>query len=357
MLLLNFFAVAALLVAYISYHFPPSVTWYFALAGLGYPLIVLCNLFFIVYWLFVRRKFMWISIIGLLIGMNHLSAMLQWNFRDYPEEGENTLKVMSYNVRLLGLYSDKGTGTRDSIFALIRQESPDVVCFQEFYHGDQKPKFSTRDYIVKNLPLRHYHERYTHSTSGREFFGVAMFSRYPIIRKGYIPFEGDVNNFCIYADIVKEGDTIRVFDGHLASIRFQKEDYAFFDQVEESQTVEKDMKRVFGRLRKGYLRRMEQAEKVAAEVSKSPYPVILCGDFNDTPFSYCYNVMTSDLDDAFCEKGSGVGNTYNGSLPGFLRIDYILKSESIRTLDFKTFPHAYSDHHPVMAEFALKDGK
>src|SRR5690606_29465517 len=102
-----------------------------------------------------------------------------------------------------------------------------VFCFQEFYHDKKGKDFITKDSLVKLLDTPYEHERYTHEMRDQRYFGVATFSKYRIINKGEIAFENDPNNFCIYSDMIINADTVRVFNAHIGSIRFQDDDYRF----------------------------------------------------------------------------------------------------------------------------------
>src|SRR5690606_35944163 len=137
--------------------------------------------------------------------------------------------------------------------------------------------------------------------SGKRYFGVATFTKFPIINKGEIAFENDPNNFCIYSDVLIESDTFRVFNAHLGSIRLQHDDYEFFgDQEGPEYPVKKETgQRILTRLKAAFEKRAVQAEKVTQEIAASPYPVIFCGDLNDTPVSYCYRQFNKLLQDAF----------------------------------------------------------
>lgn len=348
-MLANYAAIIALLLAYLAAHTPPKTIGYLALFGLAYPFALLFNLLFIVYWYFKKRRNMLFSFIAIVAGVTHGSDFFQVNlFRGKPT-GENTIKVMTYNVKLFGVYDGaNGKQNRKNIFELLEKEQPDVVCFQEFYYSNKHGEYETRDTLVKFLSAKYYHERFTHAMNGRQYFGVAMFSRYPIINKGYIPFETDVNNFCIYADLKVGDDTIRVYDAHLASIRFQKEDYQLMDENAGNEELDKGGKRIMKRLKSGFVRRQEQVGRIVANVKDVKYPVILCGDFNDPPVSYCYEQLTDQLSDSFWEAGRGIGNTYIGVFPSF-RIDYILHSKEFRAVEHRTLPEEYSDHHAVTA--------
>src|SRR5690606_4885852 len=135
---------------------------------------------------------MLLSIVAFLIGWNHFTDFFQLSFPDKKKESQKELKVLTYNVRLFDYYNTKsGKETRNRIFDVLDKEQADVICFQEFYHTDREGVFETRDTLLKFLPNKYYHERFTHALSRKQYFGVALFSKYPIIRKGHVPFASD----------------------------------------------------------------------------------------------------------------------------------------------------------------------
>ncbi len=153
-------------------------------------------------------------------------------------------------------------------------------------------------------------------------------------------------------------DTVRVYNCHLQSIRFGAEEYKFLQNLgkdEDEQTV-KRTRNILSRLRIAFIKRATQADMIAKHIKKCPYPVIICGDFNDTPLSYTYKKITEGLVDAFRESGSGFGTTYAGPIPG-LRIDYLLHSPEISAFNFKITRAKLSDHYPVAANMILRPKK
>ncbi len=350
----NFFSILLLFLSYAAVSFSPEKVGYLVLLGLAYPVILLVNIIFIIVWMFRRRRFVILSLFAILLGFNFLTDFFNFSLGNEVSETEDSrLEIMTYNVHLFGLYDESDNEKkRNQIFDVLKGEAPDILCFQEFFHSDQKYYFTTRDSLIRFLPTKYYHERYTHARNGRNYFGVALFSKYPIINKGYIPFESDVNNFCIYADIKYNGDTIRVYNAHLQSIRFKPEDYAFVEDNKNQEKIETGVKRIAVRLKKAFEKRQEQVEKIVASIKMSKYPVVLCGDFNDPPVSYTYNVLSEYLKDSFTEAGSGIGNTYNGAFPSF-RIDYVMHSEEFKTLDYRTVHENLSDHFPVVVGLTL----
>jgi endonuclease/exonuclease/phosphatase family metal-dependent hydrolase len=354
LLLLNAGAMISLLLSYAAAAFTPEAMGYFTLFGLAYPFTLIANLFFVVLWFFKRRKFMFFSIAIILLGYNHLTSFFQISFQGSEDEGSHQLKVLTYNVHVFDVFDKAdGAATRDAIYDVLDREQADVICFQEFYQNEKSKTYPTRDTLIKFLPTKYYHERYTHAISGQQYFGVVILSRYPIVRKGFVPFATDVNNFCIYADILKDDDTVRVYNAHLQSIRFKKEDYDLAKGNTEQSELDDAGKRIARRLKSAFVKRQEQVDRIAASIRASPHPVILCGDFNDPPVSYTYSTFSEQLNDSFKSCGNGIGNTYIGAFPSF-RIDYILHSPSIEAIRYKTIPEELSDHHAVTATLQWK---
>ena len=200
------------------------------------------------------------------------------------------------------------------------------------------------------MNAKNVHAEYTINLRNTDHWGIATFSKYPIVNKGKLEFTGSVfNNSCIFTDIKINDDTVRVYNIHLQSINFLKRDYHFMDSVivkDKNQEI-KGSKRILKLLKKAYIKRATQTDMVAEHIKNSPYPVIVCGDFNDPPSSYAYHLLSRNLKDAFRESGSGFGQTYiGGSVPSF-RIDYIFHDPKFKAYEFNTIHKRYSDHRPI----------
>lgn len=350
----NLLAILCLVLAYASVWVSPETIWWFSLFGLAFPYILLINLLFLVWWLFFRKFRMLYSGIALLIGWNHVTATVQWNGTGEALHADRPVyKIMSFNVRLFDLYNWEGNKeTRNQIFKLIKEEDPDIICFQEFFYQDMPGGFATRDTMITFLKAKHVYEGYTHKLRMKQFFGLATFTASPVLNGGMITFPNDINNNVIYTDLKLGNDTIRVYNAHLASIRFQKADYEVWGDTEQPKAKGgKDIEqKILSRLKRAYQNRVLQTRILKEHMDHSPYPVILCGDFNDTPVSYTYAQLSSGLKDAFCVSGSGIGSTYSGKLPG-LRIDYIFHDERIHSWNFTTRSEKLSDHFPIVTRF------
>lgn len=344
----------SLLLAYLCPFIHPGTFWLLPFFGLAYPIIFLFSLLFLIIWTIVKSKWAIVVLIVILIGGKlHFRMVATGSNEENAPPIEETLHLMSYNVRLFGLYNpDPSTAiaTRDSIFSYIKAENPDVICFQEFYHQDKPTNFSTRETLRKILNTKDYHERYSHKLAGRKNFGVAMLSKYPMVSKGDVAFfDGDDNddNYCIFGDIVKGMDTFRIYSVHLQSIKFKKDDYAVFgDTTQNSEFKKSNVRLMLDKLRIAYPKRAEQALVVMKHIATSPYPVIICGDFNDTPMSYTYSQFNKSLIDAFRNCSTGIGPTYAGRVPAG-RIDYVFHSPNLNSVEFKIQHEIYSDHRAV----------
>lgn len=259
---------------------------------------------------------------------------------------------MSFNVRGFNQYNWlQDFPVRDSILNFINNEDVDLLCFQDYYTYEGKPLLS-RNYIKSRLQTLPYsHLNFTSHSNPNANFGVATYSRYPIIKKGCINFSKSVNS-CIYSDIVLNNDTIRLYNVHFESIGLRKSQNSFTDSLFYKLVHRQfdEVKEITNRLKSAFIKRAEQVDQVSWHISQSPYKVIVCGDFNDTPVSYTYQKVRGNLDDAFLVSGEGVGNTYQGNFPSF-RIDYIFHSRKLKSFNYQTQKVNLSDHFPVSCNF------
>jgi endonuclease/exonuclease/phosphatase family metal-dependent hydrolase len=358
--LVNILLAAALLVSYSAIYISPDKHWIIAFFGLAYPFLLLINVLFILYWLVQFSKKILLSLFIVLLGYFYLNKIIQFS-PVHLKNSKEAINILSYNVRLFNVYQhnkdDKKRYTdRNNFFNLIKAQSPDIMCIQEFYY-DKSGKFTTLDTLVKFQHAGFYHESFTsENETNNNYYGVATFSAYPIINRGKVEFEVKSDNRCIFSDIVKGKDTIRVYNVHLESIHLSKEDEMFYEDIatsKEQENIGFGSRKIFSKLKHSFIKRASQARNVADHIKKSPYPVIVCGDFNDTPISYAYHTVAENLEDAFLESGKGIGNSYNGKFPSF-RIDYILHSKDFTAYDFEVKKADYSDHFPVVAKLVMK---
>ncbi len=349
-MLLNHFAAIGLLISYLSPHISPQIFWLLAFFGLAYPILLIINVLFILYWLVQFKKRFIYSLLIIFCGFNYLSRTFQFKLSDSKENDKALIKIMSYNVKAFDLYNwTKNTETKTKMYQLIADENPEIVCFQEFYSRDSSA-FDNYDSISTTTKLKNIHVEYTSHARLKQHFGIATYSKFPIVNRGKIDFGYKSNNVCIYTDLIVGKDTIRVYNMHLQSIAFSKDDYKFAEElhseIETKEEVERS-KNILRRLKRAFVKRSKQADIIGAHIASSKYKVIVCGDFNDTPTSYTYNTISDNLKDSFLESGRGLGKTYSGVFPSF-RIDYILHDKKFNSYNYKTIKEEYSDHFPIV---------
>ena len=267
---------------------------------------------------------------------------------------------MTWNVAQFNIMEDKNhPEIKRQMFELINGYQPDIACFQEMVAEDSTVKnHGHMDVFLQKLNFKNYFYSYNSKEDfwGYAHFGIIIFSKYPIINKQTVGFyPNDYNSIFQYVDIVKGEDTIRVFNIHLQSLRFSKSNLKYIDKptVEDENAAIKESKNIIAKFKKGFLKRQVQADRIRAEIDKSPYPVIVTGDFNDVPNSYAYYTIGKGLNNAFVEKGSGLGRTFSGISP-VLRIDNIFVDKKMDVLQFNLVKKKLSDHFPIMADVELE---
>jgi endonuclease/exonuclease/phosphatase family metal-dependent hydrolase len=356
MFLLNIIAIVSLCFSYLAaYITPASDFWWLQFFGLAYGILVIVNLFIILFWLLLKRKNAWYSLVAILIGANRLFQLFQPGTsiaeNKLPKNSDYPVKVMSFNVRLFDLYNWSGNHEyRNKILSFLKSESPDIVCFQEYYSSEGTDyNFRMNDTLKSILPAVYSHIQYTSNLhDNKDHWGIATFSKYPIVNKKKVYYKKKGRDLFICTDVVIKNDTLRIINAHLESIRFKTQDYRFIENL-GSDATEEELSTSINILKKikwAYTRRARQIKVVKEEIDNSPHPVILCGDFNDTPASYSYHKLSDGLADAFRESGSGFGRTYAGNFPSF-RIDYILHDKKFKSAGFTTHRVNLSDHYPI----------
>lgn len=337
----------------------PSRYWLLGFLGLALPLVVGILLLFILFWLVFDPKYALISVVALLAGWKCIGVC----FALHPDHSHRftripgSITLLSYNVHYFTPYDDrpdKKNQTRSAMLELIRDQHPDIACFQEFFNGENSWSFNYRAYFSDSLGLHYQYFNADYHYGNGNYSGVILFSRFPILKSGKIRLMDSINSeTAVFADILAGGDTFRVFTMHLESIHLTSRDLqgiALTPQGREARSAAS--RNVFVKLRRAFLKRGLQADRMAAEIRQSPYPVIVCGDFNDTPDSYTYFTIRSKLQDAFLEKGWGAGRTYRGISPT-LRIDYILADRRFQVHHFDRIPRDLSDHYPIICNLSL----
>lgn len=266
---------------------------------------------------------------------------------------DSLFKVLSYNVRLFDLYNwnpDPNT-TRD-ILHFLNTEKNDVICLQEYYSNESK-KFTPVDSIRLKGGYTYAYISYANGKTKLLNNGLAIFSKHNIINSGAVKFS-NTYNFFIYTDIILNRDTIRIYNAHLESVHLSYTEYQLFSSMEQSdKSKSEQIEELVNKIRTAFRKRVFQVTELKKHARQCKHPVIICADLNDTPMSFAYNKLSRHYTDAWLEKGTGWGSTYNSIIP-FFRIDYIMHSPDLALNHFHIFPFQATDHFPIQAQYHIK---
>ena len=326
-------------IAYVLPFLAPKLFPLLSVLTLILPLFLILNGLFFIYWLLQLKRQIILSGLVLLLGITFISKFYKFSSTVFEEEEED-FTVMSYNVRLFNIFEwiPKAT-VGDDILSFINEQNPDILCVQEY---SENAKVDLRVYKYKAIFME-----------GKNIqTGQAIFSKFPIFNKGDFKIPQAGNNI-IYADIKKGKDTIRVYNIHLQSIKISPD----VNEIQENVDVINQHKsqQLFGRIREAFEKQEQQADILVNHKKMCRYPIIICGDMNNSPFSYIYRNIKADLSDCFEQAGTGFGQTYKFKYyPA--RIDYIFADKKIKVKSFTSFTQfENSDHFPIMARLSFKE--
>ena len=343
--------------AFVRY-FNPAAWWFLGLFTLILAYLLLALLIFFVFWLFKRSFWCCISLITIILGWHAVVNVFSLSFSSFSmQKKPGSLRVMTWNVEQFNiLYAKEHPGVKQEMFDLINEYDPDIACFQEVVAGDKRKGINYFPAIQKALHFKD--DFYSYSVKddfdNYHHFGRAIFSKYPIINKQtVVNYPNDYNATFQYIDILKEGDTIRVFNVHLQSLKFTKDNLNYLDNAGlNSDSNITESRNIVSKIKTGFLKRAIQANFIKDEIDHSPYPVIVCGDFNDVPNSYAYETIGHGLQNAFVKKGTGIERTFTGISPT-LRIDNIFADKKFTVLQFTRVKKRLSDHFPILSDLIL----
>lgn len=337
--------ILATFLAYGSPYVSPETFWPAALIGLFYPWLLLGNVFLVLFWLFRKDRYFIFPALCILTGWSHLRSLIGITFNAPPlVDGQAVVKVWSQNC--YGFRNKQNYMLRyepEELPELSSLANAEVICLQEFISNLEGAKKYV-DYFQEDGRFPNYLQKSN--------LGLAIFTKYPVKKHRAVSF-GNFYNGYQYADLQVEGKIVRVYNVHLQSNAVSSYAHRIMDQEEEDKgktySFVKGMIRSF---RRSVKLRAKQAATIAESIADCPYPVIVCGDFNDVPQSYTYRFFVEQLKDAFKERGKGFGFTYAGRIPA-LRIDYILVTPKIRVVEYKIEKTTFSDHKIVQSTLIL----
>lgn len=336
MLFFNVVVAIITLMAYLLPFLAPKWFPFLSVLSLFLPFFLVVNLLFFMYWLIQFKKYIFVSGLVLLLGITFINKFYNLKPTELPKS-ENEFSIMSYNVRLFNKFNwYKKANIPTKIAELVSEKNPDILCIQE-YSNLEKTQFSNYKY------------QHVFKEGKNIIVGNAIFSKYKIIDKGVINFQNSTNN-AVYADIIKDKDTLRIYSMHLQSIKISTD----IEEEEIQKMNESKTKYIFRKISSAFTKQQEQALLLKQHYTDCKYRKIICGDMNNSAFSFVYRTIKGSMQDAFESNGEGFGKTYNFKYyPA--RIDYIFADKNIQINSFETLNDFYnSDHFPLISRLEIK---
>lgn len=339
MFFLNIVLTVLTFIAYVLPFLAPNLFPILSVLTLFMPLFIVFNALFFIYWGIQFKKHIILSVLVLLMGITFINRFYKFSAKEYPVE-EKDFVVMSYNVRLFNVFKwlDRDN-VPDKILEFINDKNPDILCIQEYSTSAK-------------IDLKVYRHKYIFIEGNQIKTAQAIFSKFPIINQGNIVFPNSNNNV-VFVDIKKGKDIIRVYNMHLQSIKISP-DVSELDEKNIDAIDQGKSQKLFNRISKAFMQQQQQAEIVKEHKNNCSYPIVICGDMNNSAFSYVYRNIKGSLKDSFEQAGVGFGATYKFRYyPA--RIDYIFADEQMKVKKFESFPDfENSDHYPIMARLSME---
>lgn len=319
--------------------------------GMTFPIFLLANMFFLLFWFLFKFRMIWIPILGYIFAYAPITIYMPLNLKT-SQIPDGAIKLISYNVcEYGGNYKyEKGF---EKICDYLFKENPDIVCLQEDVD-------TWRRYCFQYYEKKFAYNDTVHFCSDITVNGVGIHTRFPIIRHERIPYHSRYNgSVAWYLQVGK--DTILVINNHFEGTHLSAKDRIIYKEMLKGQvrgdTARVESQKLLVTIAESSSKRAPQIDAVRRYVeAHRQYPIILCGDFNDNPLSYSRHQISQVLHDCYVETGKGLGVSYNQN-GFFFRIDHIFCSEDIKPYQCKIDNKIdASDHYPIVCWLKI-DGK
>lgn len=348
---INALVMLALALSAYSPHIDPQVHPVWACAGLFFPVFLLLNLLFFVFWLLVCRRYIWFPVLAILLCWDAIRTYFPINFSTDSPEG--AIKILSYNTQAFGEKDLHTKEKQNAVLSYLQESNADIVCLQEYIWGG-KLKKKDIDYALRGYRYKHYYPL----KNGMN--GLGVYSRYPILSAVPVQYESNMNGSIAYRILVKD-DTLLVVNNHFESNKIVKSDVDTYQDMMDAPSGEKlfsGTRKLLKKMAEATTIRARQADAVLKNIkSMGEKHTVVCGDFNDTPISYIHRVFHEELDDAFVESGNGMGVSYNRDRL-YVRIDHIFTSKNLRVYECRVDNETdASDHYPISCYITFPKGK
>ncbi|MCK9448462.1 MAG: endonuclease/exonuclease/phosphatase family protein [Bacteroidales bacterium] len=324
-----------------------------AVFGLIFPFTLAALIISMPILIIVKSRWIWIQLILIAIS---IPGMLNFIHFHQPVNEESTLSITTYNLHGYRGFNSKPEEMSPviGINSYLADNSQDIICLQEFraWSGNLEADIQS---VKQMTGLKYHYTNMYWDKGGKQTDSYLIMSRYPIVNQGVVKAFNQ-RNIGVYADIVVSGQSIRVFSIHLASFGLEEDQIAMIGEAAnmEMTKVKTHGRSLISRLTTHFELRYFEYEALVHLLSNYSGPVLVCGDFNETPASFIYRTMRNlGYADTHTQTGNYFGTTYGGKLP-FLRIDYVFHSKDFIAITSEVDPLNWSDHYPLRVGVKLQ---
>jgi endonuclease/exonuclease/phosphatase family metal-dependent hydrolase len=342
-------------VIYLICSYTLSSHWALGFVMIGLPVIWIGHIGFLTAWIFAKSARAVLPLAVLLFAWPLYSRTYKFGSTTSTETPPSSFKLLNYNVYGFGRQANGDLVEHDEFIRTsvewIANTDASILCFQEYFSPEKKGRINLENFFYqKGFKHYIYLDKGKASKSSIHQGGLVIFSKFPIVNRKDVFFEGQ--NGLLSADLAIGNDTIRIINAHLYSMTLK---LSLLAHQKQYSGVKRETRGTLRQMQRGFINRNTEVHLLESWIAESPYPVVVCGDFNETPYSYVYGRLRKRLANAFEVKGSGFGFTYN-SLPKFIRIDNQFFDDSNLALhDFTTHRNVrFSDHYPLTGTYSFK---
>ena len=341
MLAVNIVLAVLLLVSAWGGHINPHTFGWQVSLTLIFPFLVVAVFAFMIAWLVVTSRKWLLSFCTLLLCVCQIRTYCPINMSQPVPKG--SIKVVSYNTYGLG-WGQKDSTIHSQMMDYLRHSDADLLCAQESnYNMGHKQR------VESAVAHWAYRDSVFFEKGGN---ALTLFSNFPILDR-HIVRSSSPNHVCVVYRVKIESDTVVVVNCHFISNAINPADKATYQKIvtiSDRDSTSEDILRLGRKVNDAGLRRADQADSLALYLERyKDKPVIVCGDFNESPLSYVHTRLCRQLNDAYTASGNGPGISYHLNKMYF-RLDNILCSDHWRSFGAKVDNRQkMSDHYPIEA--------
>lgn len=342
----------AMILSVISPYINPKHFVWTSFFGLSFWVIFAYNVVILLFLMLLWSRKAWIAVLALLVAIPGLNKSYSFGTK---ATGDNGIRIMSYNVHMfrpVGIEEVDKEQFAYQVMNMVKEQSPDILCCQEFF--DYSNKISRIKCIEEFAKTTGF--QYVYFNRKDNYAGNVIFSKFPIAKVDEESGFGKENTYGVMVSVdAGEKGKFHVANMHLLSYKISDDEIDVLMKPSEKQNnLDTIGKSVLHKLGSSLQRRSDELQSVLDEMPPVDGPIIICGDFNETPLSYNYRQMQkAGFTDTFTKVGRGIKPTYAGKLP-LLRIDYVWANNGVTPFDFNRLRYKGSDHYPVMLDFSIQ---